>query len=63
MNMTVEEYCEVYPEMIGCADEPVFCCDAIIASCEACHMGISIEDYCEVFISMDGCNGSEDKLE
>ena len=46
MNMTVEEYCEVYPDMIGCADEPVFCCDAMIASCEACHMGMSIEDYC-----------------
>ena len=31
------------------------CCEAIIATCEACKKGTTVEDYCRDSPHMEGC--------
>jgi hypothetical protein len=41
----------------GPASEPT-CCDAVIASCEACKAKMSVDQYCHYFPSTQGCISS-----
>ena len=33
----------------------MFCCEAIIAECEACKEGVTVEEYCRANPKMQGC--------
>ena len=36
----------------------VFCCEAIIAECEACKAGMTVEEFCKQNPKMQGCEPS-----
>merc|ERR1719370_2697178 len=52
-------HCEVpitLPPVI--IDDQVFCCEAIIAECEACKAGMTVEEFCKQNPKMQGCEPS-----
>jgi len=53
-SMSVEDYCDMFPETDGCAPPPM-CCKAMTADCLACSVGMSVEDYCNMFPETNGC--------
>ena len=59
LGMTVEEYCLINPNEMGCEqyaqNDAIMCCMAMTADCLACSAGLTVEEYCLINPNEMGC--------
>ena len=55
-------YVEPYESLINYDRSNTMCCQAIIASCEACKRGTTVVDYCKAYPNTTGCNAVRHKV-